>query len=255
VNIQAGGEPFFYRGGDVGCLLVHGFPGTPQEMRWLGNSLHQNGHSVLGLRLFGHATQPSDLLRVQSGDWLAGLEDGYHWLRGACSRIVLIGFSLGGVLSASFASSMPVDSLVLLATPWDLPPLAHRIRPLLPMLKNVWKYRKPPEESDWFDQGAERVNLHYPVQPVHAVGEIFDLIKKLPGALAQIMLPTLLIYSRDDGSVPSEHGQRVYDTIPSIEKRLLHIEGSGHSLARDAQREQVFAAVGDFIQGGIKNLL
>ena len=92
MRIQAGGEPFFFKGNQVGCLLVHGFPGTPQEMRWLGEFLQNQGYSVLGVRLSGHATQPSDLLRVRSSDWLADLEDGYHWLSGTCTRIYMIGF-------------------------------------------------------------------------------------------------------------------------------------------------------------------
>lgn len=247
MSIQPGGEPFFLKGNDVGCLLVHGFPGTPQEMRWLGEFLHRQGHSVLGIRLSGHATQPSDLLHVHAKDWLADIEDGYHLLRGLCSSIILIGFSLGGVLSATFASRTPLDGLVLMATPWDLPHLAHRLQPILPILKVLWRYRKPTEESDWHDREAERANLHYPVQPVHAIGQIFDLVKQLPGALTQLQLPTLLIYSRNDGSVPREHAKHIYDTIPSSAKELLWIEGSGHSLLRDTQRQQVFSAIGKFI--------
>ena len=68
MRIEPGGEPFFFKGSYIGCLLVHGFPGSPQEMLWLGESLHQKGYSVLGLRLFGHATDPADLLRVHSRD-------------------------------------------------------------------------------------------------------------------------------------------------------------------------------------------
>jgi carboxylesterase len=248
MRIEPGGEPFFFKGSDIGCLLVHGFPGTPQEMLWLGESLHQQGYSVLGARLFGHATQPSDLLRVHYRDWLAGLEDGYHWLRGNCSNVVLIGFSLGGVLSATFASSIDLAGLVLMAMPMDLPPLAHRLRSFLPVVKKVWQYRKPPNESDWFDKEAEQLNLDYSVQPLHAVGQIFDLVQQLPESLTQLQLPTLLIYSKNDGSVPTGYGQWAFDTIPSHAKELVWIEGSGHTLPRDAQREQVFSKVGDFVR-------
>ncbi|MBE9479637.1 MAG: carboxylesterase, partial [Chloroflexi bacterium] len=39
------GEPFFYPGNAVGCLLVHGFPGAPEEMRWLGEHLAKQGYT------------------------------------------------------------------------------------------------------------------------------------------------------------------------------------------------------------------
>jgi carboxylesterase len=247
MRVAAGGEPFFFKGSDVGCLLVHGFPGTPAEMYGLGESLHQRGFSVLGIRLFGHATEPADLLRVQSHDWLADLESGYHLLRGSCSKIILIGFSLGGVLSATFAASFKPDALVLMAMPMDLPKLAHRLRPLLPFLRIFWRYRHPSDESDWHDKEAERKNLHYEVQPLQAVGQIFDLIQQLPQSLARLDLPTLLIYSKDDASVPVDHGSWALDSIPAQDKQLIVIEGSGHSLACDAQRNMVFRKVGDFI--------
>jgi carboxylesterase len=248
MRIESGGEPFFFKGSDIGCLLVHGFPGTPQEMLWLGESLHQKGYSVLGLRLFGHATDPADLLRVHSHDWLAGIEDGYHLLRGYCTKIVLMGLSLGGVLSATIASSMDLDGLVLMAMPMDLPPMAHRLRPVLPIVKHFWRYRTPPDESDWYDKDAERLNLHYSVQPLHAVGHVFDLVQQLPTMLALLQLPTLLIYSKDDGAVPIEYGSWAFDSISSEDKELVLIEGSGHNLPRDAQREIVFKTVGDFVQ-------
>jgi carboxylesterase len=254
MKIRAGGEPFLYPGGKAGCLLVHGFPGAPQEMRWLGDFLHQLGYTVLGIRLFGHATEPADLLRVQARDWLANLEDGYHLLRGMCPRIFLIGLSLGGVLSATFAHRRPLDGLVLMATPWDLPPLARRLRPILPLVKKVWSYRTPPKGSDWFDKSAEALNIHYTVQPTHAIGQIYDLVKELPDSLSQLRLPILLIYSLNDNTAPWKHGQLLHDAIPSDDKRLLFIEGSGHTLPRDAKRDEVFAAVGGFIQRVNKGL-
>ena len=53
-------EPFFLPGGKTGCLVVHGFTGTPLEMRGLGDFLHQQGHTILGVRLAGHATSLKD---------------------------------------------------------------------------------------------------------------------------------------------------------------------------------------------------
>jgi hypothetical protein len=46
-------EPFFFPGGPIGVLLVHGFTGSPKEMRWMGEYLAQDGFTVLGIRLPG----------------------------------------------------------------------------------------------------------------------------------------------------------------------------------------------------------
>lgn len=248
MRVQPGGEPFFLKGGSVGCLLIHGFPGAPQEMRWLGEYLHRCGYSALGIRLFGHATDPAELQRVRAEDWLAGVEDGYHFLRGICSHIFFIGFSIGGVLSAVFASQNQLSGLVLMATPYELPPLTHYLRPILPILKLFWRYRRPKEPSDWFDQEAEQLNLHYPVQPIHAIGQIFDLTQTFPKALRALKTPTLVIESQEDRSAAAKHGARVFDAVSADDKELIKIAGSGHNLPRDAQRELVFRHVSDFVQ-------
>jgi len=83
-------EPFFFPGGPTGCLLVHGFTGTPKEMRWLGEYLASRGYSVLGVRLFAHATYPEDMIRARWYDWLASVEDGWHYLSGLTQQIFIL---------------------------------------------------------------------------------------------------------------------------------------------------------------------
>ena len=76
-QVLSGAEPFLYRGeSGVGVLLIHGWTSSPQEMRDLGKHLAGQGHTVLGLRLPGHATRPADLKRMRWRDWLAAVEDG-----------------------------------------------------------------------------------------------------------------------------------------------------------------------------------
>jgi carboxylesterase len=69
--IMPGAEPFFYRGGSRGILLLHGFTATPAETRWLGQHLGGEGYTVFGPRTPGHGTDPHDLARYRWQDWYA----------------------------------------------------------------------------------------------------------------------------------------------------------------------------------------
>lgn len=247
-HVIAGGEPFYFPAGRTGCLLTHGFPGAPEEMRWLGEHLAAQGFTALGIRLFGHGTKPEDLTRVQRTDWLASLEDGYHWLTGACDKVVLVGFSTGGVLSLSTAGELEVDGVVAMATPYDLPPVVRRLRPLIPLISKLWRYRRPGEASDWQDKAAQALNVHYPVQPIHAVAELYDQILIMRRWLKQLLLPVLLIYARADRSVPVEHADIIREQLASQQVQVRLLENSGHSLPRDAARERVFDLVTDFVR-------
>src|SRR3990172_3152864 len=101
-------EPFFFRGGPVGCLLIHGFTSTPKEMRWLGEYLAGQGHTVYGVRLAHHATQPADMNRSRWHDWFYSAVDGWHILRDQCERVFPIGLSMGGVTALKLAAEYPV---------------------------------------------------------------------------------------------------------------------------------------------------
>jgi carboxylesterase len=88
-------EPFYYPGNKIGCLLVHGFTGSPKEMHWMGEYLESQGYTVLGIRLAGHATCLEDMSRMTWQDWATSVEDGYHLLKGCVDRIFIIGLSMG----------------------------------------------------------------------------------------------------------------------------------------------------------------
>src|SRR5512143_91752 len=90
--------PFFLRGanangadatGDrLGCLLVHGFTGTPQEMRFLGECLHRDGYTVSGVRLAGHCTSVKDLARTKWQDWYGSARSGVEELQQHTPQVV-----------------------------------------------------------------------------------------------------------------------------------------------------------------------
>ena len=120
--IQPRAEPYFFPGNDTGCLLLHGFTGSPTETRWLGEFLAEQGYSVLGVRLSGHGTRPEDLIRMRWRDWLANAEDGWHLLRQSTTRIFVIGLSMGGVLTLSLAARYKAAGIVTMSTPYALDP-------------------------------------------------------------------------------------------------------------------------------------
>ncbi len=237
-------EPFFFPGGPTGCLLVHGFTGTPKEMRWLGEYLAQNGCTVLGIRLPGHATCPEDMLRVRWQDWLASVVDGWNLLHGSTERIFVMGLSMGGVLSLLFGARYPVAGIVAMSTPYELP--RDPRLPYLPLLK--WLVpRVPKGPPDWRNLEAAQDHIDYPFFPTGAILQLRDLVAEMRQALPQITAPVLLVHSKDDAGVPPENAQAIYDHLLTGDKELVWVENSGHVIIREPQRMKVFQAACDFV--------
>ncbi len=63
-------EPLFHKAGKKGVLLIHGFLGSPFEMKYLANRFIQNGFTVSVPRLPGHGTSLEDMARFTGSDWL-----------------------------------------------------------------------------------------------------------------------------------------------------------------------------------------
>jgi carboxylesterase len=239
-------EPFFFPGDRTGCLLVHGFTGTPKEMRWLGEYLSSQGYTVLGVRLAGHATQPKDMLRVHWTDWVASVEDGWNMLSDCTDRVVIMGLSMGGILSLLFAAHFPVAGVVAMSTPHHLPD-----DPRLPYIKLLSRIQPsvPKGPPDWRDPEVVQRHVDYPDYPTRSLAELRDLVAEMRVSLPKVTAPTLLIYSKGDRTVRAEerHTEQICDSLGSTDKQTLWVENSGHVVTEDAAREQVFQAVAGFV--------
>jgi carboxylesterase len=246
-------EPFFFPGtganSRTGCLVTHGFTGAPKEMRWLGEHLNKQGYTVCGIRLNGHATKPEDMIRSRWQDWLVSLEDGYNLLHSCTEQVFLLGLSMGGILSLTAASRLPVRGVVAMSTPYDIPrlPLPLWAIRFLSRFKPYLAKGKTPE-SGWHDLAAYRQHVAYPMNPLRSGVELKYLVDEMHASLPRIQAPVLLIHSRDDDYVIRDSMQQIYNHIGSPDKQMLWVEGGGHVITEEPTREMVFKAASDFIQ-------
>ncbi len=238
-------EPFYLPASRTGCVLVHGLTGTPKEMRWMGDYLHANQISALGIRLAGHATTPDQLERTRWLDWLASVEDGFNLLSQTCNRIFLCGLSLGGVLTLFSAPFLPVQGVVAMSTPYELPAdwrlkfvrLLRRIQP-----------RVEKGSPDWRNPDAAADHIDYPYYPTNSIAELNDLLGEFRAVLPRVSVPVLLAHSRQDFSVMPANMEKIFAALGSRDKHMLWVDNSGHNIPREPEREVVFAAALDFIR-------
>jgi len=239
-------EPYLFPGSKTGCLMVHGFTGAPNEVRPLGEHLASLGYTVLGVRLAGHGTTMQDLIRMREQDWIASVDDGYNLLQGLCDRIYILGLSLGGALTLHAASRLKVAGIVAMSAPYETPDKTiSSLRPLLPLLSQVWRYR--PKRKPRVP-GPSGMLLNYPAMPIRSFAETDDMIQLMRASLSKVNVPALIIHSKADRSVPVDHAPRIFDELGSTEKDILILEKNGHVVTRGPGQEDVFKACEDFIQ-------
>lgn len=238
-------EPFLFLGDETGILLVHGFTGAPKEMRTMGEYMADHGKTVLGIRLPGHATQAADMTHKRWQDWLQAVEDGYHLLHSAGRQVFVMGLSMGGALTLLSAARLPVKGAVAMSTPYVLTD-----DPRFPYIEYIapFKPNMPKGASDWHDRTMEAEHVDYPAYPTRSFVELRELGKVMRASLPQVSVPVLLVHSRNDGALPPENMQKIYDLLGTQDKTMLLVEKSGHVLTRDLERENVFEAALKFVE-------
>jgi carboxylesterase len=252
IHLMAGADPVFRRSGPVGCLVVHGFASSPGEVRWLAQHMADAGFTTLAPRLPGHGSDPHDLRRVQRRDWLTALLDAYAVLRDQCDHVVVVGHSMGGLLSLRLSLEVEVEGVAVLASPVQFGGrLIHYAR----WLKFVLPYT---DQSDRGPLGdlvkAEQVRrgeaaigrVRYDRWATAAVAQVYALSQEVDARLPDLRVPLLLVYSEADETAPPFNGQRILARAGSPDKSLVVLKQSGHNLPVDVEREAVFALATEF---------
>lgn len=240
-------EPFLIKGGEVGCLLLHGYTGTPNEMRPLAESLAADNFTVLAPRLFGHATHPDDMLRARWWDWIASAEDGLNLLKGCTKQQVVMGLSMGGILALLLAARYPISAVCSFSTPYDLPK-----DPRLKFLPFYWLFPKRYKgKPDWHNPEIASTHIDYPYFPTRSVIELRSLIQAMRSDLSRITVPAFFAQSHGDHTIPPESLDYLSSHVKSGIKETLWVKDSGHVVIKDLEKEKVFTAAKNFIHKNI----
>ena len=244
-KVLPGAEPFFFEGSEVGCLVSHGFTGTTQSMRFLGEYLAQEGgFSVIGPRLTGHGTRPEDMARATAEDWIRDLERAMDTLRQRCQKIFITGLSMGGTLTLYmaamhadvFSGAVPINGAVFLNSP-DMAALAFMAEAPATV---------PGVGSDIKKPGI--TELAYPVVPVPAIRHLYALMAATRELLPRVVCPTLVFQSRDDHVVAPENAPYIVEHVGADEKQLIWLDESYHVATLDNDKELIARETLQFIQ-------
>ncbi len=237
-------------GGRAAVLLVHGFPGTPAELRPLGEALHRQGWTVRLMRLPGHGCGYRSLLQTRAEEWERAVAEELAVLKAVHGPVLLVGYSLGAGLAASAAAANPPDGLVLLAPfrideRWWFRIALFILRPFLPAAFNP--FRRMRIDLLQFKAAVEDVIPDFDFSATHIQEAMRDF--KLPlvfieqfllvslsrrQSAGKLDLPVLVIHAVDDPLVRRKATQTL---VGWLGNRAVYREVVGdHNLNQPAHR-------------------
>jgi carboxylesterase len=244
--------PFELGHGDDACLLLHGFTGSPWDMRPLGEALAARGLHVKATLLPGHGSTPEAMLKADHRHWEEAAREALHSLRGF-RHVFVAGLSMGSLLGLRLAARFPerVRGLVLLA------PAARFKGPKMALLKRLRHTKLLEWVKPWVRKTATDLSdpvalAEAPILPAFPSIRLNDLWSLQEAALrdaARVRCPAMVVVAEQDHVVDPEGGRWLAAQLTSSPVvRLLSLQEGYHIIPRDRGGPRMAAEAGNFLE-------
>lgn len=225
----------------IGCLMIHGYTGSPYEISPLANHLKENTNWKIEVpTLPGHGKN-LDLRDVSHESWIETAEKELQQLMQKCDDIYLIGFSMGGMIASYLAAKYEVEKLVLLATAGKYLSFKQIGMDMGEILADRIK-----GELD-----SNKMYLHYKNKtghvPFKANIEFMKLVRFTRRYLKKVKTPVLIAQGQQDGMVPYKTAYYLDKEITSEEKEVVFFERSKHLICLGDDKDTLNSMVLEFL--------
>jgi carboxylesterase len=282
-KINSAEQPYengLYLEGNNGCIviLIHGLTGTPNEMKFLANSLNKKGYSVICPRLANHGEPIEILKNTKWQSFYQSVKTAFTQANSSDKIIFTAGLSMGALLALLLAEEFKdrIAGVSCLSptlfydgwnTPWYkcfLPIVSHT------PLKYFFYFKEDPPYGIKNEQVRERLHRFYsqarlcdtegiaqygyPYFPVTLLHQLHLLVRDLSKRLRRINTPVQLIQAKEDDVTSVKNSLFIYDRVKSDNKELVLLENSYHLITADYERDKVAQKVEEFFSKIYSNL-
>lgn len=234
----------------IGILICHGYKSSPKEVEALARFFNGFGFKVYAVRLKGHGTSPVNLKDTTWRDWYDSVQRGYAILRTNCSKVILVGFSTGGLLSLVTAAKKKNGLLGVVSINAALKLKDIRAR-MVPGI-NIWnemleKLHIDAGKFEYVDDKPENPNINYSRNYLKGVEQLEKLMHKCSDLLGDVSVPTLIIQAKNDPVVNPQSAEIIYEKIKSNKKMIFRPDFDNHVIINGERKEEVFNMIKEFL--------
>jgi carboxylesterase len=211
--------------------------------------LREQGITTTSVTLPGHGTSLHDFALISSQKLIGTVEREFAEMKEACGSVVVVGFSMGGLLAIHLATLRDVEGLVTICTPVfprggvlseHVLQRAARFGALVGA--NIPKFGI----TSLSDKTLRSYLNGYNKYPSRSILCLLDLMKLTRPILKRVTAPLLVVHSQRDDVIWRESGNYIFRSVASAEKRYIVLENSRHKAPLDRDRCVLFEEVTNF---------
>ena len=232
----------------ISFLLIHGFTGTHFEMEPLTKFLGKQGFAIENITLPGHETSLEDLNKTKWTDWINYAQTKLDILKEKYERVYVCGLSMGAAITLVLGSrNSDLAGIIPMAAPYKSPDWRMYFIVAIPFLSLIYPKHKT-KEKGWVDLESLSTHKSYGYYPLRSIKQLYKLLKEVKRSVPKIEVPILVIQSKKDTGVPSNHAEYIFKMVKSTDKTLVWINKGGHVIPKDAGRYQLFEEIKEWMK-------
>lgn len=226
----------------TGVLYIHGFTGGTYEVQpFISYVKKHTDWSLEVPTLPGHGVT-LNLTNMSAESWMMEAELALRKLRKRVDRVIVVGFSMGGLIAMYLALRYPIDKLILLsaAAKYVSPRvLLDDVRTVL--RESVTRRYTPNTFYHLYDYKLTHT-------PLSATFEFLKIVKMVKPHYHQINTPVCIVQGERDGIVPFSTAKHLYKILGSDQKLLLTSPVGKHHICYSDDCEGWFSQALKFMQ-------
>tara|TARA_B100001013_G_C24507314_1_gene401605 strand:- start:15 stop:800 length:786 start_codon:yes stop_codon:yes gene_type:complete len=240
----------FNKDSKYGIYIIHGFSSTTYEILKIAKHLSNYGYYVRADNLPGHGTTLEDCNLITYQDWLMFVEQKIAEMYTHCSKVIVIGVSMGSVIALHLGTVFPLSGIIASSTLLKfknefnvrvLTRLFHRIKKSISKKSNF-----QPDQLKALHEGF----YGYRYYPLTALNEMRKMIDKIKPRFTKISSPVLLIHSKIDQTATFENYHILKKLLVKAKIEELILNKTGHNVfdTDKKDKDQIFTSTSNFIE-------
>lgn len=222
---------FFQRPKRPLIFMVHGFGSRlASEFDELDAFLKEHQYPTMRFNIYDVSDDNDSAWNV----WIRRCEEKMKEALAQNEQVVVIGFSMGGVIASYLASIYPVQSLILVAPAFQFLDYAKIEQASVNKIRSIISSAS----RDHKGLGSSQTRC------------FMDIISHFKDSIEHVSCPVLILHGLDDEIIPLRSSRKAYERIGHSRKRMLFIADGRHRMLYDGQVEPVcFALILDWLEG------
>ena len=236
------------KGSSTIAIFIHGIVESPNQFLPLMNEVRGLGVAVASLLLPGHGGSGEDFARSNKREWVEWVKNEVDRYRSIYSKIILVGHSMGGLLSIlNYANCADkIEGIIAIDTPL-------RVRVKLQAIKNYLKIglklRLAEDDSAQVllqSKGVDDCSIFTYMRWLPRMIDLYRLMRETKRKLRQVAVPILAIQACRDEVVSLKSVKIFEQSISPEYLEVLWLNDSTHFAVSKNDTEKYYSRIKAF---------